>query len=274
MPVKAIHLSADAFAVCLTHALSTEKEEIMGLLIGEVSPEHVSYIAAVILLRRSCIQADRVEISPEQLSAASTQAENYGKMLQRPMRVVGWYHSHPHITVWPSHIDVRTQADYQLMDDDFIGLIFSIFNHDKNTKMNRVQVSCFQSTQLAMDSEWKRVEVQLHIDPSHYGMNDACIASLVDLPFILREEEEEAYSRATKTPDLDLLTCLHNGSVYTSSMMNIDESMYVPLLETMEQRLENRLEYLKQLQEKRKQLKSELKKYNVTDDAELIGLMV
>ena len=26
--------------------------------------------------------------------------------LQRPMRIVGWYHSHPHITVWPSHIGV------------------------------------------------------------------------------------------------------------------------------------------------------------------------
>ena len=24
--------------------------------------------------------------------------------LQRPMQIVGWYHSHPHITVWPSHL--------------------------------------------------------------------------------------------------------------------------------------------------------------------------
>lgn len=23
---------------------------------------------------------------------------------KRPMRVIGWYHSHPHITVWPSHV--------------------------------------------------------------------------------------------------------------------------------------------------------------------------
>lgn len=29
-------LSADVYAVCLQHALTTEKEEIMGLLIGEV----------------------------------------------------------------------------------------------------------------------------------------------------------------------------------------------------------------------------------------------
>lgn len=45
-----------------------------------------------------------------------------------PTQVLGWYHSHPHITVWPSHVDVGTQADYQLMDSNFIGLIFSCFN--------------------------------------------------------------------------------------------------------------------------------------------------
>lgn len=38
------------------------------------------------------------------------------------------YHSHPHITVMPSHVDVRTQAMYQTMDEGFIGLIFSVFN--------------------------------------------------------------------------------------------------------------------------------------------------
>jgi len=30
--------------------------------------------------------------------------------LQRPMRIVGWYHSHPHITVWPSHIGRSTSG--------------------------------------------------------------------------------------------------------------------------------------------------------------------
>ena len=31
--------------------------------------------------------------------------------------------------------DVRTQADYQMLDEGFVGLIFSVFNHDKNTKV-------------------------------------------------------------------------------------------------------------------------------------------
>lgn len=33
-----MELTADAYLVCLAHALTTEKEEVMGLLLGEVSP--------------------------------------------------------------------------------------------------------------------------------------------------------------------------------------------------------------------------------------------
>jgi len=39
MPVKGVYLTADCYSVCLAHALTTEKEEIMGLLIGEVCQE-------------------------------------------------------------------------------------------------------------------------------------------------------------------------------------------------------------------------------------------
>lgn len=34
--VLRVQLSADAYLVCLTHALSAEKEEVMGVLLGEV----------------------------------------------------------------------------------------------------------------------------------------------------------------------------------------------------------------------------------------------
>lgn len=56
------------------------------------------------MMRRSDKQPDRVEISPEQLSSAAIEAEVLGDHLKRSIQVVGWYHSHPHITVWPSHV--------------------------------------------------------------------------------------------------------------------------------------------------------------------------
>ncbi|MEE6528218.1 hypothetical protein FKM82_030299 [Ascaphus truei] len=68
--------------------------------------------------------------------AALTTPHRLAEITGRPMRVVGWYHSHPHITVWPSHVDVRTQAMYQMMDVGFVGLIFSCFIEDKNTKVS------------------------------------------------------------------------------------------------------------------------------------------
>ncbi|ELV09631.1 Lys-63-specific deubiquitinase BRCC36 [Tupaia chinensis] len=37
--VQAVHLESDAFLVCLNHALSTEKEEVMGLCIGELNDD-------------------------------------------------------------------------------------------------------------------------------------------------------------------------------------------------------------------------------------------
>lgn len=55
-------------------------------------------------MRRSDKQSDRVEISDDQLTQAALQAEQLSKNLKIPIRVVGWYHSHPHITVWPSHV--------------------------------------------------------------------------------------------------------------------------------------------------------------------------
>ncbi len=35
--VHYVELLSDAYLVCMSHALSTEKEEVMGLLMGEVS---------------------------------------------------------------------------------------------------------------------------------------------------------------------------------------------------------------------------------------------
>lgn len=71
---------------------------------------------------------DRVEASPEQLAAAASTAEQLTAASGRRTRVVGWVHSHPHITVLPSHVDVATQAAYQQLDAGFVGLIVSAFD--------------------------------------------------------------------------------------------------------------------------------------------------
>lgn len=242
--------------VCLSHALSTEKEEVMGLLIGEIDEMKVAHISAVILLRRSDKRKDRVEISPEQLSDASTQAETLAINLRKPMRVLGWYHSHPHITVWPSHVDVQTQAIYQMMDEGFVGLIFSVFSEDATSKLNQIQVTCFQSVNQASNGEpqrYVRMEIPLHIVPCTY-ISQACLDALVRLPEILCQEEQDMYNMTKQVPGLDLLTRMHNNSVFVKALCNIAESVSGPLLQSLENRLRQNRDKIERMRAEKDEL--------------------
>lgn len=55
-------------------------------------------------------------------------------------RVIGWYHSHPQFIHLPSTIDLNCQFQYQQMDRGFVGLIISLFNHEKR-ELNHQHVS-------------------------------------------------------------------------------------------------------------------------------------
>ncbi|XP_027625126.1 lys-63-specific deubiquitinase BRCC36 isoform X2 [Tupaia chinensis] len=223
----------------------------------KVDTVKIVHIHSVIILRRSDKRKDRVEISPEQLSAASTEAERLAELTGRPMRVVGWYHSHPHITVWPSHVDVRTQAMYQMMDQGFVGLIFSCFIEDKNTKTGRVLYTCFQSIQAQKSSEYERIEIPIHIVP-HITIGKVCLESAVELPKILCQEEQDAYRRIHSLTHLDSVTKIHNGSVFTKNLCSQMSAVSGPLLQWLEDRLEQNQQHLQELQQEKEELIREL----------------
>lgn len=116
-----IELAADVYFACAAHAYSTEREEIMGLLIGEtrvvcVAAQAVRSAAASVfrpdlkccaaqgdagltitqvshltIISRVDKQRDRCEVSADQLVGASTQAEMLAATSGRPLRVLGWY---------------------------------------------------------------------------------------------------------------------------------------------------------------------------------------
>uniref|UniRef100_A0A8C7TQ36 Fun14 domain containing 2 n=1 Tax=Oncorhynchus mykiss TaxID=8022 RepID=A0A8C7TQ36_ONCMY len=241
MAVSAVHLESDAFLVCMNHALSTEKEEVMGLCIGEVDTNRIVHIHSVIILRRSDKRKDRVEISPEQLSSAATESYRLADMTGRPMRVVGWYHSHPHITVWPSHVDVRTQAMYQMMDQGFVGLIFSCFIEDKNTKTGRVLYTCFQSVQAQKGSEYERIEIPIHVVP-HEAIGKVCLESAVELPRIL--------SQGVRLFWFNVL--------FTKNLCSQMSAVSGPLLQWLEDRLEQNRQSVIELQLDKERLTQEL----------------
>ncbi|XP_058765825.1 uncharacterized protein LOC131639338 isoform X2 [Vicia villosa] len=149
MALTSVKMSEEVWLTCATHGFTTESEEIMGLLLGDIEHSKNGAVTALIWgaspQTRSDRRKDRVETKPEQLAAASALADRMTASTGRITRVIGWYHSHPHITVLPSHVDVRTQGLYQLLDSGFIGLIFSCYNEDA-TKVGRIQVIAFQSS--------------------------------------------------------------------------------------------------------------------------------
>ena len=54
-------VTPDVMSACWAHALTTEKEEIMGLLVGKIV-ENTLVISAMKVIRRLTKQRDRVEI--------------------------------------------------------------------------------------------------------------------------------------------------------------------------------------------------------------------
>ncbi|KAF9345889.1 hypothetical protein BGX26_002634 [Mortierella sp. AD094] len=86
-------VQSNVLHILLAHALSTEKEEIMGMLMGDWIREGATEIArvdGVSLLTRSEKRKDRVEIGPEQLTMAAIEAEEITKATGKTTRVIGW----------------------------------------------------------------------------------------------------------------------------------------------------------------------------------------
>jgi len=61
-------------------------------------------VSALSIPPRGEIKKDRVEIMSEDLVNAMEDAKHFSRLKGANLNVIGWYHSHPHITVWPSNV--------------------------------------------------------------------------------------------------------------------------------------------------------------------------
>lgn len=163
----AVRVSDAVYQACIAHALTTEREEVLGLLLGSVAEGVADTIDiyASLTLRRNDKRPDRCEIPPEQLVEAAEYAENLSNTIGRQTRVLGWYHSHPHITVLPSHVDLATQLDYQQMCPEFVGLIFAVFNKDPRTGVHRHDLFGFRSAEEPNTRHHLRLDLQVEVVP-------------------------------------------------------------------------------------------------------------
>lgn len=225
-----VQINADVFMVCCSHAFSTEREEIMGLLIGETGSNAVAKISNLLILNRVDKRKDRCEVSGEQLASAASHAEQLARQTGRPLRVCGWYHSHPHITVWPSHVDLQTQKMYQNMDSTFIGLIFSCFNADPVFN-GRVEMTSFQT-----GPSNDRIEVPTEVIWSSC-YRESTLEALQKLSSSFFQEERELFRQAQSVSDGELLVSIHNNAVYTAALCRLLDRICCPITNTLEARL-------------------------------------
>ena len=196
-------------------------------------------VAGAHILTRSDKRPDRCEISEIQLANASATAEKLSAEIGRTVRIVGWYHSHPHITVLPSHVDVRTQGSWQMMDSCFVGLIFSVFN-EENDKAMRIQVTAFQAAEvqnpLGGQQTFEQVEVPCHIVCDGWPQEILGVRAplyMVELVKVLFAEEETAMKTAQQhakeeVPGNPLIAVYHNA-IYEKCLTKLVEYGIIPL---------------------------------------------
>lgn len=157
-PLTHVIITDNVVQECFAHAYVTEREEVMGVLLGEMVPACAAEVGgggsssfgktariwATRVIQRKDKRPDRVEIAPEHLYIATEHAEYVTAQCKRNTRVLGWYHSHPRITPYPSAVDLNCQAGFQLMESGWVGLIFSVFHCD-SAHANSSTIHAFQT---------------------------------------------------------------------------------------------------------------------------------
>lgn len=104
-----------------------QSDDGLHLMIAEAFP--AQGLADRVLARSGRNAFTEVEIDPE------SSVEVMGRLTQKNLQVVGWYHSHPDatFTVEPSRVDIENQNNYQqfiFKDMPFVAAIIAPYNED------------------------------------------------------------------------------------------------------------------------------------------------
>lgn len=248
-----VFISDEVLMMCHNLALLTEKEEVAALLIGQkIIHEHGTTVSvtALSIPPRGEIKKDRVEIMSEDLVNAMEDAKHFSCIKGANLNVIGWYHSHPHITVWPSNVDLQTQLNLQNMDSCFIGIICSSYNTDTTTMMREMKTVCFQAKQ--MNGTVQRIDVKFQVAPTTCT-SQLSFGVIVKHIETLYDELIKNYNEANEG-DISPMAQLHNDSVYTLSGIHMLETVAKPMLQMLETQRESSTKRIQSLQTKLEQL--------------------
>ena len=254
---KLVNLTVEAYSSCLNHALLTESEEVMGLLLGNVEYTNddrlIVNIFSTICLTRKCKAKDRVEFDEIQVSKASEMADVMSRENKIDVNVVGWYHSHPKITIPPSQVDLNTQYSQQYQGP-FVGLIMSCFNTD-NSNTNKIKLTAFQAKK--QDNQFYPCYVDIEFKAEDdvlpdvkYNTANSAITFCNILRNLVLEEEEQYYKESSKIDDDDYLNrsiLFCNRQILYSKMIQIVSTPYVSSVCSEIENLKNLIDFTKKM---------------------------
>lgn len=262
-----VQITTEAYSSCLNHALLTDQEEVMGLLIGNSvkrENKNIIHIFATICLNRNCKQKDRVEFDEVQIAQAVETAEELKKENQIQANVIGWYHSHPKITVPPSNVDLQTQKSQQYQGT-FVGLIISCFSTDTNN-INKINFVAFQAKKDNYSLVPHYIEVEFVNEIEIFGNSWSNTANTaITYSSILKNllnEEEDQYNKEKKMIDNDdIINNVLLLSSRQSLLCKIIQNVSAPYVNCLNSEIENLKYYLQHIKDLNSKMRMTIKNY-------------
>ena len=262
-----VQITSESYCSILNHALLTEEEEVMGLLLGneqQKQNKNIINIFSTICLTRKCKQKDRVEFDEIQIAEAVDLAENLKKENKIETNVIGWYHSHPRITIPPSNVDLETQKNQQYQGN-FVGLIVSCFSSDSNN-VNKINLVAFQTKKDNYSLVPHYINIEFVNEIEIFGncwsntSNNAITFSSV-LQNLLNEEEEQYQKEKELIDDDDFINKILLLSNRQSLLCKIIQNVSTPYVNSLDSEIENLRNYLAYIREINNKMKDNIRNF-------------
>jgi proteasome lid subunit RPN8/RPN11 len=263
-----VRITVEVYTACLNHALVTDTEEVMGLLLGfteQVEEKFIMNIISTLSLTRNCKEKDRVEFDEIQISKACEVADSISKKQKFSVNVVGWYHSHPKITIPPSAVDLNTQFSHQIFGP-FVGLIFSVFNNDQSN-LNSIKLVAFQTSQENGINIPKYIKIEFIYENQISAKNLLNTAQAYSniVKNLLTEEDEQAKIQSAMIEKEDGINQVILSSNRQILLSKIFQHVSTPFYNSLGSEIENMKNYLVFLKECNGKLKNLINNYEVVN---------
>jgi len=116
---ETIHISSLALLKMLIHGRAGVPLEVMGLMIGEYLDEYTIRVVDVFSMPQTATGQSVEAVDDEYQSRMLEKLE----VVNRPEKVVGWYHSHPGFGCWLSMEDVMTAKGYEQLTPRSVSVV-------------------------------------------------------------------------------------------------------------------------------------------------------